>query len=123
MKTQFLLSMALFFVFFSCKQANTEPLGDRTIHVFEDTNLYFDMAFKSGPSPIQDSILRLDAGRVILKKVTVPSYVLHTKATVNVSLTSHGDPWDKSGSLFVIPTDTDISLLDFENSNYELSQL
>lgn len=123
MKTRLLLSMALFTVFFSCKETTIKPLGDTTINVFENTNLYFDMAFKSGPSPIQDRILRLDAGRVIIKKVTIPNYILHTKATVNVSLTSHGDPWDKSGSLFVIPTDTDISLLDFENGNYELSQL
>ncbi|WP_299683007.1 PNGase F N-terminal domain-containing protein [uncultured Dokdonia sp.] len=123
MKSQLLLCITLITVFFSCKEAIIEPIGDTTIHVFENTNLYFDMAFKSDPSPLQDAILRLDAGRVIVKKVTIPNYILQTEASVNVTLTSNGDPWDKSGSLFVIPTDTDISLLDFENGNFDLAQL
>ena len=106
----------------SCKEEVISPLGDTTVEVFENANLYFDMAFKSGPSPIQDSILRLDAGRVILKKVKIPSYKLQTKATVQVLLTSNGDPWDKSGSLFVIPVDTELSLLDFEDGSFDLAQ-
>ncbi|MFT6755320.1 MAG: hypothetical protein ACJAV9_000803, partial [Urechidicola sp.] len=34
---------------------------------------------------------------------------------VKVSLTSNGDPWDKSGSLFIIPSSANLNLLNFEN--------
>ncbi len=123
MKTRLLVLIGFGIIFFSCKEAIIQPIGDTTIPVFENTNLYFDMAFKSGPSPIQDSILRLDAGRVIVKKVKIPPYIIYTQAFIDMTLTSNGDPWDKSGSLFVIPTDTDLSLLDFENGNFDLKQL
>jgi hypothetical protein len=60
-------------------------------------------------------ILRLDAGRILVKKVKLPNYELQPKVRVKVSLTSNGDPWDKSGSLFIIPSSANLNLLNFEN--------
>ncbi len=105
----------------SCKQ-EIKPFGNQLISVFQKENLYFDMAFKTDSLQKKDRILRLDAGRVLVKKVTLPKYTLQPKVTVNVTLTSNGDPWDKSGSLFVIPTSSDLNLLDFETKTIKKTQ-
>lgn len=111
-----------FTILLSCKEQLT-PIGNTSVSVFKNTNLHFNLDFKSNSSLPSDSILRLDAGRVILKKIKLPNYKLQPKAKINVTLTSNGDPWDKSGSLFIIPKNSDISLLDFENGSFNLTQL
>jgi len=105
---------------------NTVPsieIGDESIVVFNKTNLHFDMGFKNNSIVLNDSILRLDAGRVIIKKVKLPNYELQPTATINVHLTSNGDPWDKSGSLFIIPKKATTTLLNFEEGTFNLKQL
>lgn len=120
MKIKFYLLLSIL-VLISC----SEPLihiGDTSISIFDSTNLYFDMGLKKeGLSP-KKGLYRLDAGRVLLKKVTLPHYDIQPKVTVNVRLKSNGDPWDKSGSFFVIPSSSDLSLLDFESGNYNLKE-
>lgn len=113
------------FILFACTQKEVEinSIGDQTISIFENVNLNFDMKYKDSAYVAPDSILRLDAGRVILKKIKLPDYQLRTNVEVELTLTSNGDPWDKSGSVFVIPADSDLSLLDFENGNFNLKDL
>lgn len=91
-----------------------KSIGDFSVPVFEETHLYFDTALKNDTVPDNQDILRLDAGRVLLKKVTLPQYEKQASVQVMVSLKSNGDPWDKSGSLFVIPKSADWSILDLE---------
>ena len=98
---------------FSCSKS-IEKIGDQSISVFKDTHLYFDIALKNDSMQPIDSIIRLDAGRVLIKKVKLPKYKLQPKVSVNMSLTSNGDPWDKSGSLFVIHKNSDLNILDFD---------
>jgi len=98
-------------------------IGSKSIQVFDDINLHFDMAFKDNPEKLDDNTLRIDAGRVILKKVKLPNYTKQTKVTINVNLTSNGDPWDKSGSLFVIPKEATLNLLNFETGTFDLKSL
>ena len=43
---------------------------------------------------------RLDAGRIRLKPIALPRRDRQCAITVDVSLRSAGDPWDKSGTLF-----------------------
>ena len=119
MKIKFLLLISVLIV--SCK-SEIPSIGNHSVSVFQEENLYFDMAFKSDTLQLDDDILRLDAGRVLLKKVKLPKYELQPNVTVNVKLTSNGDPWDKSGSLFVIPASADLSLLDFENNTLTREQ-
>ncbi len=110
-------------VFTTCAR-EVKSIGDNSISIFDNENLYFDMAFKEeGSKKLKDSILRLDAGRVIVKKIKLPNYKKQPKATVNVTLTSNGDPWDKAGSLFVIPKTANLNLLDFENGSFDLKSL
>lgn len=128
-KPYLLILLLLTLLFFSgCINKNlllkdSIQLGNQTVSVFENTHLYFDMAFKDNPEKLEDKLLRLDAGRVILKKVKLPNYIRQPKVTVEVSLSSNGDPWDKSGSLFVIPKTATLNLLDFETGKFNLNSL
>jgi len=104
-------------------QSSYVSLGDQQVTVFENTPLNFDLAYKDAPQPNPDGIFQLDAGRVLVKKVTLPTYELQPSVRVKVSLQSKGDPWDKSGSLFVIPKSSGINLLDFESGRFNLADL
>lgn len=119
MKIRFLIIFAV--VVSACKP-QIKPIGNTDVEVFNNTNLYFDVAFKNDSIKKSDSILRLDAGRVLLKKVTLPTYKLQPKIVADVTLTSNGDPWDKSGSLFVVPASADLSFLDLENKTLKKEQ-
>ena len=105
----------------SCKP-ELKHIGDQNISIFKDTNLYFDMNLKNDSLKNSSEILRLDAGRILVKKVKLPNYELQPKVTVKVSLTSNGDPWDKSGSLFIIPSSANLNLLNFENKTMVKTQ-
>ena len=117
---KFKILAILIVVIASCAKSKVpEKIGDKTITVFNNANLYFDMALKKDTlTPDETGVLRLDAGRVLLKKVKLPNYNLQPSVTVNVTLTSNGDPWDKSGSLFVIPTTVDLDTLSFRNKAF-----
>lgn len=122
---KFKFFVILIVIITSCTKSETlVKIGDKTITVFNNTNLYFDMALKKETlTPDEKGVLRLDAGRVLLKKVKLPNYNLQPSVTINVALTSNGDPWDKSGSLFVIPSTADLNLLSFENKGFLEAQL
>ncbi|TCI94178.1 peptide-N-glycosidase F-related protein [Tenacibaculum sp. M341] len=117
------MSYKYLFIFFTLLIIGcTKPLtsiGDQHITVFNNTNLYFDPAIKSDSIKLLDGFYRMDAGRVLLKKVNIPSYEIQPEVTLNVSLTSNGDPWDKSGSLFIIPATSDLSIIDFEKASFK----
>ncbi len=100
-----------------------KPIGDHSVSIFNETNLFFDMGFKDKSLKLKDSILRLDAGRVLVKKIKLPKYELQPKVRITVTLTSNGDPWDKSGSLFVIPKTANLNLVHFETGKFNLNTL
>ncbi|OUR95113.1 hypothetical protein A9Q87_00800 [Flavobacteriales bacterium 34_180_T64] len=116
------LSILIIFILFSCTKP-IEHIGDTSVSVFKDRHLYFDMAFKTDTLKEINGTYHLDAGRVLLKKIKLPTYFAQPKVTVHMTLTSNGDPWDKSGSLFVIPNTADLSVLDFENGSFDAKQL
>ncbi len=123
---KFKILAILIVIFTSCAKpkAQVVSIGDKTVSVFDNTNLYFDMALKKDTLiPEETGVLRLDAGRVLLKKVKLPNYNLQPSVTVNLTLTSNGDPWDKSGSLFVIPSTADLNLLSFRDEAFLEEQL
>jgi len=93
-------------------------IGDQSIQVFEGQKLYFDMAFKNDTlSESSTQVLHLDAGRVLFKKVLLPDYERDASITLNMSLTSNGDPWDKSGSVFILPKSSSPSFIQLENGD------
>jgi hypothetical protein len=123
MRNTFIIILVSVVLLTACSEKPLKIMGDANIAVFDQENLHFDMAFKENPAKADDGLLRLDAGRVLVKKVKLPKYQLQSKVTVNVTLTSNGDPWDKSGSLFVIPKTSNLTLVDFETGKFDLKTL
>lgn len=55
--------------------------------------------------------VRTANGRIVLHKVRLPRLPHHITATLDVHLTSAGDPWDKYGAVFVLPAHQEVDLL------------
>jgi hypothetical protein len=77
--------------------------------------------------------LRFANGTIIIKKVKVPEIKKGNRIFVDVTEQSNGDAYDRTGSVFLIPTDKNISFLDglkngakalpiYENGNGEKYQ-
>ena len=80
-----------------------------------------------------DSILKFASGTIILKKVKFPKIKKRSNVFIDVTEQSNGDAYDRTGSVFLIPTDQSISFLDglqkgakslpiYENGNGEKYQ-
>ena len=80
-----------------------------------------------------DSILKFASGTIILKKVKFPKIRKGSNVFIDVTEQSNGDAYDRTGSVFLIPTDQSISFLDglqkgakslplYENGNGEKYQ-
>ena len=62
-------------------------------------------------------VKRLQNGRVVYKKVTVPEFKKGTDVSITLKLRSNGDRWDKSGSCFVVTNPEQIDLIDVALKN------
>jgi len=78
-----------------------------TIKVFENELINF-----SGESKSNDSIIRFANGTIVLKKVRFPKIIPGSQVFVDLLEQSNGDAYDRTGSVFVIPTDQKTSFLD-----------
>lgn len=78
-----------------------------TLKIFENETLNFSDASKSN-----DSILRFANGTIILKKVKFPTIKNGSQIFVEVAEQSNGDAYDRTGSVFIIPTNQKISFMD-----------
>jgi len=123
MKNILKISLLTIFLCTACAEQQLQSIGDTSITVFDNENLNFDMAFKENVTEDENGIVRLDAGRVLVKKIKLPKYQLQPKVAINLTLTSNGDPWDKSGSMFVIPKTSNLTLVDFETGKFDLKTL
>ena len=99
-----------------------------TIPVFDKEIINFMDNPKSN-----DSILKFASGTIILKKVKFPKIKKGSNVFIDVTEQSNGDAYDRTGSVFLIPTDQSISFLDglqkgaktlplYENGNGEKYQ-
>ncbi|MDO5572166.1 MAG: PNGase F N-terminal domain-containing protein [Bacteroidales bacterium] len=88
--------------------------GDRTEKVFEKTSIHFAPGKynKEGIAPDENGVIHLVDGRIVLKKLSIPQYKRDVDINLNITLKSTGDRWDKSGSVFVIPNEAAINLID-----------
>ncbi|PCH75966.1 MAG: N-glycanase [Flavobacteriaceae bacterium] len=85
---------------------------EATTHVvFKNQPLNFN-----GDKGTDSATVRLQAGRIIYKKVSMPTFKKGTDVWVNLTVRSNGDRWDKSGSCFVITDPSKISILDVSES-------
>lgn len=79
----------------------------KTLPIFKDEIINF-----SNESVSNDSILRFANGTLILKKVKFPKIKITDLAFIDLSLQSNGDAYDRTGSLFIIPQEKEISFFD-----------
>lgn len=78
-----------------------------TLKVFEKETINFIDKTQSN-----DSILRFAGGTVIARKVKFPSIQNAQNVFVDLIEQSNGDAYDRTGSVFIIPTDKKLSLMD-----------
>ncbi|GET44733.1 PNGase F N-terminal domain-containing protein [Capnocytophaga felis] len=101
--------LTLCFAFSSYAQEAT------TVKVFE--NALINFADKGETS---SGIIRLQQGRLLVKKVTVPQYRKGTDVSVSVTIRSNGDTWDKSGSCFVFKNENLINVINVAQGTKKL---
>ena len=99
----------------SCFFVMTWAQTSKTISVFKNESVNFSE--KGAPS---DGVLRLQSGRLIVKKVSVPIYKKGTDVSVEVTVRSNGDPWDKSGSCFVFKNEDLINVINVAQDKKKL---
>jgi len=76
-----------------------------------------------GGDPGADTdVTRLQNGRIIYKKVSVPKFPEGSDVTLKLSLRSNGDRWDKSGSCFVVTDPSLMSIIDVANGEKEFPE-
>ena len=92
-----ILFLTIFFIF-SCSQ--DEIVTEQTFTVFEDQKIFFDSGLINNDTEITRT---LGSGRVVLKKIKLPETDDFHRAKAIITLKSTGDPWDKSGSFFILP--------------------
>ena len=73
------------------------------IDVFTNQKINFDSELVMSSS---DFLIR-DNGRLIFKKLTIPEFNRKVSVEIFAELASDGDPWDKSGSVFLLHTHPD----------------
>lgn len=78
-----------------------------TISIFENEIINFSNASKS-----TDSIFKFANGTVIARKIKVEKIAFGSQIFIDLREQSNGDAYDRTGSVFVIPIDTEISFLD-----------
>ncbi|NMH87141.1 PNGase F N-terminal domain-containing protein [Flavivirga algicola] len=108
-------------VFLFWTQANSQH-NDKSLKIEVFKNRLINFGGETGDTT---TVKRLQNGRIVFKKVTVPIYKKGTDVSIKVKLRSNGDKWDKSGSCFVVTDRGQIDIIDValgkekfpENSN------
>lgn len=101
MKQHILLMTCLLAALFSVQAQ--EP---STHSIFEKQPLNF-----GGEKGTDPEAVSLMSGRLVYKKVTMPTFAKGTDVKLKLTVRSNGDRWDKSGSTFVVSDPKKISVL------------
>ena len=78
-----------------------------TIPIFKDQLINFSEESKSN-----DSTLRFANGTIAIRKIKFPTIPVGSQVFIDVNEQSNGDAYDRTGSVFIIPTDNTISFMD-----------
>ena len=82
-----------------------------TIPVFKDAQICFNPKLEKPRTIPYDTTLSFSNGTIILKRLTILPLPEHYQIFAELTEQSNGDAYDRTGSIFVIPT-TDISFVD-----------
>ena len=78
-----------------------------TLRIFKNEVINF-----SDKVLVNDSVMRFAKGTVIARKIKIPATAAGNQIFVDVTAQSNGDAYDRTGSVFIIPTGDKISFLD-----------
>lgn len=78
-----------------------------TLEVFKNQQINFSDEFET-----KNNILRFVNGTVVIRKLKFPKLSPNSQIFVNLTEQSNGDAYDRTGSVFLIPTKKRISFLD-----------
>ena len=82
------------------------------VPVFDEEQINFAEIEKFQGEIPYDSVIRFAYGTLILKKINLQNLPEHYSYFIEVEQQSNGDAYDRSGSIFVIPTERELSLKD-----------
>lgn len=82
------------------------------IPVFDEEQIHFAEIEKFNGEIPYDSVIHFAYGTLILKRINIDTLPEHYSLFVEVEEQSNGDAYDRSGSIFVIPTERELSLKD-----------
>ncbi len=85
-----------------------------TLNIFKNEIINF-----SDKIVLNDSVKRFAKGTVIARKIKIPATAAGDRIFVDVTAQSNGDAYDRTGSVFIIPTDGKISFLDALNNGIQ----
>lgn len=83
-----------------------------TKSVFSNTPILFNPTDYPNGVVNKNDIIYLGNGRIALKNIETPNLDNFTDVEIKITLVSNGDPWDKSGSCFIIPSTSGINMMD-----------
>ena len=118
MKNRLIFAISII-TLFSCNNTETseKAIGDKTIQLFPKSHINFSP--DENKTNLEDSIIKIDNGRILLRKIILPKYNKNVAVSLSAELTSAGDPWDKTGSLFIIPKSSKLNFLT-ENKKFNM---
>lgn len=106
-KKTFAVCIAICFAFI----LNAQNKHGKVESVFSKTLINFDSSAHPDGVDQTDSIIYIGNGRIALKKVQLPDFTHSTQLNAKITVVSNGDPWDKSGSCFIIPNNSAINMM------------
>ncbi|WP_436415962.1 PNGase F N-terminal domain-containing protein [Petrimonas sp.] len=111
MKKLYIITTLLLFVSLGIFAQNRtkKPVN---VSIFQNTPVLFNPTDYPDGVTEKDGLIYLGNGRIVLKKIHIPEFRNYTETEIKITLVSNGDPWDKSGSCFVIPRNSKITMLD-----------
>ena len=83
-----------------------------TIPIFDDDRIHWGTDTKWTAEMPFDSVVHFGNGTLILKRVNMPKLPLHYQVFAELHARSAGDAYDRTGSVFVIPTSSELTFYD-----------
>ena len=106
MKKQMLVGVALTVLGWAgCQSGHAPSVGSHHVDIWHKAAVKFTPGIDPDSALLDDGTYRLDAGRILLKPIVVPDHARRCDVRLDVTVTSAGDPWDKSGTLFALADD------------------
>ena len=106
MKKEMLVGVALTVLGWAgCQSGHAPSVGSHHVDVWHKAAVKFTPGINPDSPLLDDGTYRLDAGRILLKPIVVPDHARRCNVRLDVTVTSAGDPWDKSGTLFALADD------------------